>query len=273
MKNYLGKGNSDSEDIFELGNVKQEKEKEKTKNEQKIQNTYKNPTYDSFDKSERMSKAITICLAVLICIIILLLIIFQIKKIIAYRKFQREQKEIHRRSEGIQKAPGELDSDGKSGNLNPLGVDDPINGRNQDEEKDAKIRYKGHEVIGYIHIPKINIKYPILAKVTNKSLEDAVALEFSTRGLNEQGVSLIVGHNYKTEQFFGRLDKLLKNDIFYITDLKKNTVKYKIYDVKVLADTDKSFIYRNTDGKKEANLSTCTDDSLNRFVVFARAEE
>lgn len=38
-----------------------------------------------------------------------------------------------------------------------------------------KTQYKGFDVIGTIEIPKIKLKYPVLQKVTKKSLETSVA--------------------------------------------------------------------------------------------------
>lgn len=61
----------------------------------------------------------------------------------------------------------------------------PNNDNNPGNTGDNVPRYKGFEYLGYLVIPKTGITYPILRKVTNKSLEVSVALEYTDRGINE----------------------------------------------------------------------------------------
>lgn len=76
----------------------------------------------------------------------------------------------------------------------------------------------GYEVIGTIRIPAISLKYPILDEVTKKSLETAVALLYTTNGLNQSGNTVVIGHNYRNNLFFSKNDKLKKGDVIYIKD-------------------------------------------------------
>ena len=130
--------------------------------------------------------------------------------------------------------------------------------------------YKGFVVVGTIQIPSINIKYPILEKNTKKSLETSVVQMYTSNGLNEPGNSVIIGHNYRNGTMFSNVKKLEKGDIIYITDTKGRKVKYTIYKMYTTSGNDSEYITRNTQGKREISLSTCTDDSKARTIVLAR---
>lgn len=140
----------------------------------------------------------------------------------------------------------------------------------------TKPKYKGFNMIGTIEIPKTGAKYPVLERVTKKSLETAVAViyPFENPVLNTEGNVVIQGHNYRNGQFFSDNKKLSKGDRIYITDLNKKKVTYTVYKVFQTSESDTSFYNRDTDGKMEITLSTCTDDSSSgaRIIVEARAD-
>lgn len=135
----------------------------------------------------------------------------------------------------------------------------------------VKTTYKGFNVVGTIQIPKINLKYPILEKVTKKSLETSVAFLYGP-GLNEVGNNVIIGHNYRNGTMFSNVKKLENGNSIYITDLTGRKVKYVIYKIYRASGDDASYMTRNTNGKREISLSTCTDDSKARTIVWAREE-
>lgn len=130
--------------------------------------------------------------------------------------------------------------------------------------------YKGYVVVGTIQIPSIDLKYPILEKVTKKSLETSVALLYTSSGLNEVGNSVIIGHNYRNGTMFSNVKKLEKGAIIYITDISGRKVKYSVYNIFTTSGSDGEYITRNTNGKREISLSTCTDDSKARTIVLAK---
>ena len=131
--------------------------------------------------------------------------------------------------------------------------------------------YKGFYTLGSIEIPKTGVKYPVLEKVTKRSLETSVAVVWPENAeLNKPGNVVIVGHNYRNGLFFSNNKKLSKGDKIYITDLNKNRIAYTIYNIFETSDTDTKFYNRNTDGKREITLSTCTDDSSARLIIEAR---
>ena len=137
--------------------------------------------------------------------------------------------------------------------------------------KQNRPTYKGFYTLGSIEIPKTNVKYPILEKVTKKSLETSVAVVWPENAeLNKPGNVVIVGHNYRNGVFFSNNKKLSKGDKIYITDLEKKRIAYTIYNIFEASDTDTKFYNRDTKGKREITLSTCTDNSAARLIIEAR---
>lgn len=135
-----------------------------------------------------------------------------------------------------------------------------------------KKMYKGFEMLGTMEIPATNFSYPILAKVSPKSLETAVVFQWGA-GINQVGNSVIIGHNYRNGLFFSNNKKLNIGDKIYISDLNGTEVTYTIYDKFETTPEDTSFFQRDTAGKPEVTLSTCTDDSSARLIILARVEE
>lgn len=131
--------------------------------------------------------------------------------------------------------------------------------------------YKGFETLGTIDIPKTDVHYPILANVSKNSIEVAVAVQYGP-GPNKVGNTIIVGHNYRNGQFFSNNKKLVVGDAVYITDLDGNKIKYIIYNKYETTPEDTDYMVRSTDGKREISLSTCTDDSKKRLILWAREE-
>ena len=137
-----------------------------------------------------------------------------------------------------------------------------------------KQQYNGFDVVGTINIPSVNIKYMILDEMTRRSLETAVVVLYPNGdNLNQPGNTVIVGHNYRNGLFFSNLKRVNIGDKVIITDYRGTTKTYSIYDKQTKDQSDTTFYQRDTGGKTEITLSTCTDASNNlRTVVFAREE-
>jgi len=136
-----------------------------------------------------------------------------------------------------------------------------------------KKTYKGYNVLGTIEIPKTNVSYPILEKPTRKALEIAVASLYPKNAvMNSVGNVVIIGHNYRNGKFFSNNKKLSNGDKIYITDLGGNKITYIIYKTFQTDENDTSFYNRDTNGAREITLSTCTDDSSARTIIFAKAK-
>ena len=83
---------------------------------------------------------------------------------------------------------------------------------------------------------------------------------------------VIVGHNYRNGLFFSNNKKLSEGDKIYITDNSGKKLTYTIYSKFETTSEDTSFYQRDTNGKAEVTLSTCTDDSSARIIILARED-
>jgi len=169
-----------------------------------------------------------------------------------------------------QVADGSADNNGTEGD----GAEDALNQIKdaQTTSSSSKRRtYQGFGVLGTMEIPATNFKYPVLEKVTKKSIETAVAFLYGS-GLNQPGNTVIIGHNYRNGLFFSNNKKLNINDKIYITDNDGKKLTYTIYNKFETTPEDTSFYQRDTGGKAEVTLSTCTDDSKARLIICAKTE-
>ena len=140
---------------------------------------------------------------------------------------------------------------------------------NNTNQKIPNVSYKNYSVIGTIQIPKTNVKAPIVDKVTVSSISAAVGILYGP-GLNQEGNSVLVAHNYRNGTFFSNNKKLVVGDKIYITDITGKKVEYTIYKTYTTDDTDFSYATRDTNGKREISLSTCTTDASKRLVIWAK---
>ena len=67
-------------------------------------------------------------------------------------------------------------------------------------------------------------------------------------------------------------NKLSSGDKIYITDLSGKKVTYTIYKKYKTDPNDFSYATRNTNGKREISLTTCTDDSSARIIIWAKED-
>lgn len=168
-------------------------------------------------------------------------------------------------------ADGGPTDNGEGNNNNETNPFDQIKDPNAGGSSSKKVTYKGFGVLGTMEIPATNFKYPILEKVTKKSIETAVAFLYGS-GVNEPGNTVIIGHNYRNGLFFSNNKKLNIGDKIYVTDNNGNKLTYTIYNKFEATPEDTSFYQRDTAGKPEITLSTCTDDSSARLIILAKAE-
>ena len=151
------------------------------------------------------------------------------------------------------------------------GIDNGLISNTISQGGQSAATYKGFVMVGYIEIPKTGIKYPVLAETTKKAIETSVAILHGP-GLNKPGNTVIVGHNYRNGMFFSDNAKITVGDKVYITDLNGNKVTYIVYNTYETTPEDSDYMVRETNGAMEISLSTCTDDSSGRIIIWARAE-
>lgn len=150
-------------------------------------------------------------------------------------------------------------------------TDENTVGKNNEVKKEMM---EGYEVVGVLKIPSIKLDYKVLSEVTKKSLETSLALIYTEKGLNQEGNTVIIGHNYKNGKFFSNLSKVKKGDTITLKDKTGNEIKYKVTDTFEAAANDSSFYKSNGSTKKTLILSTCTDDAAETEMRnIVRAEE
>ena len=135
----------------------------------------------------------------------------------------------------------------------------------------AKQTYKGYTMLGRLSIPSINLDLPVLDRASEASMKVSVGVLYGV-GLNKIGNTVIAGHNYRNGTFFSNLKKVENGDTIYITDNSGKKVKYKVYNVYTTTSSDFDYASRDTAGKREVSLTTCTDDVNARRVIWAKED-
>lgn len=133
----------------------------------------------------------------------------------------------------------------------------------------------GYWVMGTIRIPATGIKYSVFSTPSRQALERGVAVLYTANGLNQPGNTVIVGHNYRNRLFFSKNKNLKNGDKVIIKDASGLEITYTIYNKFTTNSEDASFFQRDTNGKREITLSTCTDQGAKtgeRIIIFARAD-
>ena len=142
---------------------------------------------------------------------------------------------------------------------------------NSNNNKDTY--YEGYKVIGTISIPSINIVYPILEENNSKTLKMAIVAVYPNNpenAVNKPGNLVLWGHNYKDGTFFSDIKKLATGAKIQIKDTSGNKVTYQVYNSYETSDSDMSYARRDTEGTREITLSTCSNASGRRDIVWAR---
>ncbi len=162
-----------------------------------------------------------------------------------------------------------VDDNGLTGDLNAL-ID--VNSIGSGTAGDTSKKFKGFDVVGAIEIPKTNVNLPILKQMGPKAMNTAVVMQYGP-GPNQVGNTVIAGHNYRNGQFFSNNYKLENGDTIYITDNSGTRLQYTIYNKYETSENDADYFDRDTGGKPEISLTTCTDDSKGRIIIWAKLAE
>lgn len=137
------------------------------------------------------------------------------------------------------------------------------------------VNIDGYWVVGTIRIPASGIRYSIFSQPSKKALERGVGMIYTSNGINQPGNTVLAGHNYKNSLFFSKNKYLVEGNPIYIKDATGVEVKYIVTNKFTTSDTDTSFYQRDTGGKREITLSTCTDRGSRtgeRLIILAREE-
>ncbi len=143
-------------------------------------------------------------------------------------------------------------------------------------EKDASTLtqdiYNMNASIGTIYIPKTKIRLEVYSSTDVKKMEKMPAFLYTSGGLNQPGITLLVGHNKRNGKIFSNNKKLSEGDVFYFTDYEGNEKEYTIYSKFTTTSDDTAFLNGDYTSPTMA-LSCCTDASDdNRIIILGRAE-
>ena len=152
-----------------------------------------------------------------------------------------------------------------------IGIENVLVNNNNASNDTNQRMYKGFPMVGTIEIPAINLKSPVLEEASASAIEVAVAVYYGP-GLNKVGNTTIAGHNYRNGTFFSNNKNLVEGDKVYITDNSGEKVTYIIYKIYTTAPEDSEYLDRDTQGKREISLTTCTDDTKSRLIIWAKEQ-
>jgi len=138
---------------------------------------------------------------------------------------------------------------------------------------EVKVEYNNftYIVLGKIQIDKIKIYEPILKENTTDAYNTS-AVKISGPNINDFGNVSIGGHNYMKGNFFIKINKLVKDDIIILTDLKGKSVKYYVYDYGITTTDDSSYLSQPEKEERIVTLVTCTKGGKERYYVKAKAK-
>ena len=229
--------------------------------------------------NSKYSKTLTVILIIVIIAIVGLLIFFGIE---VYRKYYIEEAA----TDAVEEFKNQVTSQPPIGNtqenviLNDVAPNVDLNTLYQDStdsnSSGSGVTYMGYNVIGTIEIPATDIEYPIIADedASINSLSVAIVKIYpSADSLNQVGNTVLAGHNYRNGTFFSNNKRLENGDKIYITDLSGQTVEYEVYRKYEASTSDSEYMNRDTNGKREISLTTCTDDADKRLIIWAKEVE
>lgn len=147
-------------------------------------------------------------------------------------------------------------------------------GEQEVEEEEEDLGEVTNNYIGYLSIPKINLKKGFLDKRSpdNDVEKNILVVEGSSYPTKDKGNLILAGHSGTGwKAFFNDLYKLNKGDKTVVT-YKGKTYTYKITNIYTQPKVGKIAIYRNYD-KTTLTLITCTNhDSTTQTIYIAELE-
>jgi LPXTG-site transpeptidase (sortase) family protein len=147
-------------------------------------------------------------------------------------------------------------------------------GELQEEQKEEELGEVTNEYIGYLTIPKINLKKGFLdmRSELNNIEQNITVIEGSSYPDKEKGNLIIAAHSGSGwKAFFNDLYKLTTGDKAEVS-YKGKKYTYKIVNIYKQEKTGKIAIYRNYD-KTTLTLITCTNhDSTTQTIYIAELE-
>ena len=123
----------------------------------------------------------------------------------------------------------------------------------------------GYEYVGYVEIPVLALKLPVMADWDYTRLKVAPCRQFGSSRTDDL---VIAAHNY--ENHFGRLKELTKGDTVIFTDMEGIVNTYSVEKIETL-EPDEVDAVQNSG--YDLVLYTCTKGGKTRVTVFCNREE
>lgn len=127
----------------------------------------------------------------------------------------------------------------------------------------------GCPVMARLAIEEIGLELPVIAELSDEALKTAPCLYAGPSIPEDAGNIVIVGHNYRNDSHFGRLDELGTGAAVRLTDRYGEVYDYEIYDIQTIAP-DETYALEDYEGEHGLALITCTTSGKNRLLVKCR---
>lgn len=131
----------------------------------------------------------------------------------------------------------------------------------------------GTGIMGYISIPKLDVKLPVYHGVSDTVLKDAVGhMEGSSMPVGGENTHVLLsGHRgLPSAKLFTRLDEMTVGDTFYLHVLDE-VLAYEVCEVNTVLPEETDLLYLE-DGRDLVTLITCTPYGLNTHRLLVRGE-
>lgn len=123
----------------------------------------------------------------------------------------------------------------------------------------------GYEYVGYLEIPTLELKLPVLSEWDSALLQKAPCRQHGSTVTDDL---VIAGHNYSTH--FGRLKELTVGDAVLFTDADGVAHLYSVGKIETVDPYD---VERVLNSEYDLVLYTCTVGGRNRVAVFCDRTE
>ena len=158
-------------------------------------------------------------------------------------------------------------------NLNHNSIQDVFSTDKVDHDNvyDNLLNINNDGLMGYIEIPKINIKLPIYHSTSEEALEKGVGhLKGSSLPIGGIGTHAILAahRGLPTSKLFSDIDKLLVGDKFYISILGEK-LAYQVDNIAVVKPSELDLLDISKD-KDYITLVTCTPYGVNSHRLLVR---
>lgn len=128
------------------------------------------------------------------------------------------------------------------------------------------VRINGYSYVGYVEIPVLELKLPVLSEWSYDRLQIAPCRQ---HGSSRTDDLVIAAHNYRTH--FGRLKELSEGDTVIFTDMDGIVNTYSIAKIDTIDPYDVDCVLNS---EYDLVLYTCTVGGKTRVTVFCnRAED